>query len=237
MPGGGSLRLSTWATDHEVVVTVQDSGVGMSPRVRSRVFDPFFTTKGEHGSGLGLSVAYTVVARHRGQIVVDSEEGHGTTVTIRLPRVAPFEAARRARADGSSEGGTTPSPARKGRVLAVDDEPELGAMLARILQNEGHYVRVSSKGADALALLRQESFDLLLTDISMPEMDGWEVARRAKEAQPRLLVGLMTGWGLQFEGIDLTANGIDFLLSKPFTVSAARALVARALSDSASEQI
>jgi CheY-like chemotaxis protein len=119
--------------------------------------------------------------------------------------------------------------ARRGRILAVDDERDLAVMLARMLQGEGHEVQVCTRGSEALTLLDQEAFDLLLTDVSMPDMDGWEVARRAKEQHPELPVGVVSGWGPQFEGMDLAAKGIDFLLSKPFTVSAARELVARAL--------
>ncbi len=226
MPEGGTVRLQTRATDREVVVTVADTGVGMPPRVRSRIFDPFFTTKGAKGSGLGLSVAYTIVARHKGQITVDSEEGRGTTFTLRLP-IASADAASAALPAAVS---APPAVAKRtGRILAVDDEPELAAMLARMLHKDGHYVEVCASGAQALASLERAPFDLLLTDVSMPGMDGWEVARRAKALQPDLTVGLMTGWGTQYEGMDLGSHGIDFVLSKPFTIEAARDAVARVL--------
>ncbi len=119
-----------------------------------------------------------------------------------------------------------------GRILAVDDEPELAAMLARMLHKDGHHVEVCGDGGEALAQLERERFDLLLTDVSMPGMDGWEVARRAKALRPDLPVGLMTGWGTQYEGVDLRPRGVDFVLSKPFTIEAARELVARVLADS-----
>src|SRR3712207_9045138 len=103
-------------------------------------------------------------------------------------------------------------------------------------QGEGHEVRVCTRGAEALSLVEQEPFDMLLTDVSMPDMDGWEVARRVKEVRPNLPVGVVTGWGSQYEGIDLGPRGVDFLLAKPFTVTAARALVARALGQPAGAQ-
>ncbi len=231
LPEGGTVRLQTRATNREVIVTVADTGTGMPPRVRSRIFDPFFTTKGAKGSGLGLSVAYTIVARHKGQITVDSEEGQGTTFTVRLP------VARQEAASGEAPAADAPLPAaaekRSGRILAVDDEPELAAMLARMLHRDGHHVEVCSEGTQALAWLEREPFDLLLTDVSMPGMDGWEVARRAKALYPELPVGLMTGWGTQYEGVDLSPRGVDFVLSKPFTIDAARGLVARVLAQAA----
>jgi PAS domain S-box-containing protein len=233
LPQGGSVRMRTEAHEGEVIVTVADTGTGMPPRVRHRIFDPFYTTKGAKGSGLGLSIAYTIVARHKGQIAVESEEGHGTTFTIRLPATAaapepvtPPPAVETAPA--------APPPERQhGRVVVVDDERDLAVMLARMLQGEGHEVRVCTRGAEALELIERERFDVLLTDVSMPDMDGWEVARRVKEVRPELPVAVVTGWGSQFEGMDLAARGVDFLLSKPFTVTAARALVAQALAQPA----
>jgi PAS domain S-box-containing protein len=230
LPHGGTVWLRTAPSGSEVLVTVADNGVGMPPRVRHRIFDPFYTTKGQKGSGLGLSIAYTIVSRHKGQIAVDSDEGQGTTFTVRLPMAAEPEGraplATVAPATTVPKGART---ARRGRILAVDDERDLAVMLARMLQGEGHEVQVCTRGSEALTLLDREAFDLLLTDVSMPDMDGWEVARRAKEQHPELPVGVVSGWGPQFEGMDLAAKGIDFLLSKPFTVSAARELVARAL--------
>jgi PAS domain S-box-containing protein len=236
LPNGGIVWLRTAATAGEVLITVADNGVGMPPRVRHRIFDPFYTTKGQKGSGLGLSIAYTIVARHKGQIAVESDEGQGTTFTVRLPVAAEPEGkpplATVAPATTVPKGAKT---ARQGRILAVDDERDLAVMLARMLQGDGHEVRVCTRGAEALEVLAQEPFDLLLTDVSMPDMDGWEVARRVKERHPDLPVGVVTGWGSQYEGMDLAARGIDFLLSKPFTVSAARELVTRALAQRSDE--
>ncbi len=232
LPHGGSVHLRTERQGGEVVVTVADTGIGMPPRVRHRIFDPFFTTKGAKGSGLGLSVAYTIVARHKGQIAVESEEGQGTTFTIRLPALA--EAPAEPVPPPVVEAAPAPPPERRhGRVVVVDDERDLAVMLARMLQGEGHEVQICTRGAEALALIEREPFDVLLTDVSMPDMDGWEVARRVKEIRPSLPVAVVTGWGSQYEGVDLADRGVDFLLSKPFTVTAARELVTRALAQPA----
>jgi CheY-like chemotaxis protein/anti-sigma regulatory factor (Ser/Thr protein kinase) len=233
LPHGGSVRMRTERHGDEVIVSVADNGTGMPPRVRHRIFDPFFTTKGAAGSGLGLSVAYTIVARHKGQIAVESEEGQGTTFTIRLPAAAEAPAEPAAPPVIATPPATAPAERQRGRVVVVDDERDLAVMLARMLQGEGHEVHVCTRGAEALELIEQEQFDVLLTDVSMPDMDGWEVARRVKAVRPELPVAVVTGWGSQLEGIDLEARGVDFLLGKPFTVAAARELVARALSQPA----
>jgi CheY-like chemotaxis protein len=104
-------------------------------------------------------------------------------------------------------------------------------MLARMLRVDGHEVVVCSAGTEALARLAREPFDLLLTDVSMPDMDGWEVARRAAALRPGLPIGLVTGWGTQYEHLDLAALGIAFVLSKPFSLAEARRQVARALAE------
>jgi PAS domain S-box-containing protein len=234
LPQGGTVRMRTEAHNDEVVVTVADNGMGMAPRVRHRIFDPFYTTKGAKGSGLGLSVAYTIVARHKGQIAVESEEGQGTTFTIRLPAIAPPSAEPVVPPPAVEALPAEAAPGRQhGRIVVVDDERDLAVMLARMLQGEGHEVRVCTRGAEALELIEREPFDVLLTDVSMPDMDGWEVARRVKEVRPELPVAVVTGWGSQFEGTDLAARGVDYLLAKPFTVTAARELVARALTQPA----
>jgi PAS domain S-box-containing protein len=235
LPTGGTVWLRTTARESEVCVIVTDNGVGMPPRVRHRIFDPFFTTKGQKGSGLGLSIAYTIIARHKGDIAVESEEGQGTTFTVRLPVAAePADRPLLTAAPAT----TVPKgdrSRRHGRVLTVDDERDLAVMLARMLQGDGHDVRVCTRGAEALDLLDREAFDVLLTDVSMPDMDGWEVARQAKERHPDLSVAVVTGWGPQYEGMDMAAKGIDYVLSKPFTVTAARELVAQALADHPAE--
>jgi PAS domain S-box-containing protein len=232
LPQGGTVRMRSETRDDEVIVTVSDTGTGMPPRVRHRVFDPFYTTKGAKGSGLGLSIAYTIIARHKGHIAVDSEEGQGTTFTIRFPATAVAEeSSLLPTADPAAA--EAPPERRHGRIMVVDDERDLAVMLARMLQGEGHEVQICTRGAEALEVVEREPLDVLLTDVSMPDMDGWEVARRVKEIRPDLPVAVVTGWGSQFEGMDLAARGVDFLLSKPFTVTAARQLVARALAQPA----
>jgi PAS domain S-box-containing protein len=133
MPKGGTLRIRTRLGDHRhAVITVADTGMGMSDDVRKKVFDPFFTTKGEEGTGLGLSVSHSIVERHGGDLKVDSRPGEGTTFTITLPiGMNPTgEAAQ------SGEPGTE----RTGRILLVDNDPQVLTILGEMLKDAGHHV-------------------------------------------------------------------------------------------------
>ncbi len=207
MPQGGQVRLTAAKEGERVRVTVQDTGYGMSAEVRRRAFEPFFTTKGRQGTGLGLSVAWGIVRRHRGEITIDTEEGKGTTITLRFPvhavAVEPEPIAPRSW-----------SP-RRGKILIIDDEPEVRAVLREFLEAQGHTVVEAADGPTGLARCEAERFDLVLTDLSMPRMSGLEVAAILKR-RANLPVGLITGWGDQLDPAELTAKSVDFVLAKPF---------------------
>jgi CheY-like chemotaxis protein/anti-sigma regulatory factor (Ser/Thr protein kinase) len=209
---GGRLTVEAVPVDSHVVLTVTDTGVGMSDEVRRRAHEPFFTTKGVKATGLGLSVAFGIARRHGGELVVQSEEGRGTTVRVTLPLPAPAHAA------------APPPPVlpqRRLRVLLVDDEEEVLRALAEMLLTRGHRVLTVGSGPEALRRLDEDpAIDLLLTDLMMPGMTGWELAGAARARRPRLAVGVITGWG----DIPDTTAGVrtaaDFVLSKPVTLEA-----------------
>ena len=221
MPGGGRVVFRTGMEGERVCCAVTDTGVGMTEEVRQRVFDPFFTTKGERGSGLGLSVAYGIVARHGGEIDVRSRVGEGATFTLRLP--AEREVAERPKKV------PPPSPARKGKVLVIDDEPELREVLGEFLAGQGHTVTACADGEAGLSRLLEERFDLVITDLGMPGLSGWEVVKRAKECRPGTPVVLLTGWADQIDPDEARARGADFLMAKPFMPEDIQAVLAQAL--------
>ena len=190
-----------------VELTLQDTGVGMSEGVRQRVFDPFFTTKGVKGTGLGLSAAYGIMQRLGGQIEVVSTPGRGTTFTLR------FLTATEGTASASEPAAVRAVSPR--RILLIDDDPSVRFTLAELLQEAGHAVTVAEGGAEALAALRQRSADILLTDLGMPEMSGWEVARAVKAAVPDLPVILLTGWGEEPASQREHPGVVDRILGKP----------------------
>jgi len=209
MPRGGTLRIRTRLGDHRhAIVTVADTGMGMTEEVRKRVFDPFFTTKGEEGTGLGLSVSHSIVERHGGDLRVDSRPGEGTTFTISLPiGMTPT---------GESTAGGETRGERRGRILLVDNDPQVLSILGEMLKDAGHHVLPVSSGPEALRVFVPSGFDLVITNVGMPEMSGWDVAERLRASDPHVPVIFITGWGLQEEDQARCRRlGISALLFKP----------------------
>lgn len=194
-----------------VELTVTDTGVGMSQAVKARLFEPFFTTKGVHGTGLGLSMVQGIVRRHEGEIEIASAEGRGTSVILRMP------AAREDRSERPA-GVSLPQLPDRLRLLVIDDESLLGETLADLLRLFRHEVVVAMGGEAGLEHLRAEHFDILITDLGMAGMSGWEIARASRVCRPELPVVLVTGWGDQLEPTQLTESGIDAVVAKPYTL-------------------
>lgn len=245
MPHGGRMTAKTWSEPGWVCLLVSDTGVGMSNEVRRRAFEPFFGTKGLGRAGLGLSVAYGIVQHHGGEITIESAEGRGTTVTLRFPSATGRVATQSEEFLGSvpetgSEirfSGATPPPVapslRLGKILVIDDEARVRSLLAEILSTQGHTVDQASDGSEGLALLEESRYDLVITDLGMPAMTGWEVARAVKARWPWSRVILVTGWGESVEREATAEQGVDALLCKPFMVQEVRSLVAKLLENGA----
>jgi PAS domain S-box-containing protein len=222
MPQGGRLTVSSRHEGSQVIVTVSDTGVGMPESVRRRAFEPFFSTKGERGSGLGLSVSYSIVKRQDGDIHVDSEEGVGTTFTLRFPVGQPTVA--------TDAAGRDARPRRRGRVLVVDDEPRVLQTLRELLVAAGHTVSIAESGAAALQLFASGRFDLVLTNLGMANMNGWELTERLRKEDERLPIVFITGWGLrESDRARLRALNVQQCLFKPVNPSDLDAAVQTAL--------
>jgi CheY-like chemotaxis protein len=193
----------------------------MSEETRRRVFEPFFTTKGAQGNGLGLAVVWGIMARHGGEITVESTLGQGTTFTIRLPipSVLPVD-------QGPEDGSLLP---RGTRVLVVEDNVEILRSLGDLLRENGCRVVEAPNGMTALARIEAEAVDLVLTDLAMPGLSGWEVASASRERHPSTPVGLVTGFGDQLDPEKLERHGIQFVVAKPFSSEELLQAVATAL--------
>ncbi len=222
MPEGGKLTLSTRADEQSVIVEVIDTGVGMYPEVRSRIFDPFFTTKGKAGLGLGLAVSFGIIRRHGGNIEVASEYGSGTDFRITLPLATIAES-------GPTVESLDPEPASflvgdvpqstnaTPRLLVVDDEDFVRDLLKEILEAEDCEVQLAASGNEALAMVREFQFDAVCTDVGMPGMSGWELAREIRHLDTRIPIAVITGWGEAVGSNEQKAAGVDWVIAKPFT--------------------
>jgi signal transduction histidine kinase/CheY-like chemotaxis protein len=208
LPAGGELWISTADEPEHVRVQVRDTGVGMDHDTRARVFDPFFTTKEVKGTGLGLSVAYGIVKRHRGRIDVHSSPGAGTEFTLTFPTGAVPVAL------GPSADGPPPTTLR---ALVADDEESVLTVLAEMLRGMGHQATPALGGPAAVELLRRETFDIVFTDLGMPEVNGWDLAAVVKSRRPECAVVLVSGWGFQLEEDAALARGVDRVMAKPFS--------------------
>ncbi len=222
MPNGGKLTLRTrsrgWQqTSGErqpafAVLEVIDTGSGMTEEVRKRCLEPFFSTKGKRGTGLGLAMVYGIMERHEGRIEIDSETNAGTTMRLVFP-VRQLQAT-----SDKPKQQLTPLPAL--HVLCVDDEPLLREMMKQILQNGGHNVELADGGQEGIDLFRAarergEPFDVVITDLGMPHIDGRQLAKTLKDESQETPVVMLTGWGtIMKDDGDMPAQ-VDGVLSKP----------------------
>ena len=217
MPKGGRIHIRTVRDGDRAVVSVQDSGVGMSSEVKRRVFEPFYTTKGVKSTGLGLAVAYGTVRSRGGDITVESTEAQGTTVSFWVPLGPAVQAAPAAAA----------TPARTGTVLVIDDDDSVRELVADVLASQGHRVMTACGGREGLERFEAGQFDLVITDLGMPDITGWDVVRGVRARRPETPVVLVTGWG---EVVETPADvRVDGLISKPFDVAKLTAAVSEAL--------
>jgi PAS domain S-box-containing protein len=239
MPFGGTLSIQTtnahldeaFARAHagvtagpHVLLQVGDSGQGMTEEVRERVFDPFFTTKGE-GTGLGLATVYGIVRQSGGYIWLYSEPGLGTIFKIYLPSTTEVAA------DPSPAPAPVPLLHGSGKILVVEDEEMVRLLVAELLESFGYEVRSASGPGEALALPEEElrSFDVLMTDIVMPEMTGRELAEKLVAVHPALRVLFTSGYpedvAIRTEIGEARAHFID----KPYRSAELAAIVQKML--------
>jgi PAS domain S-box-containing protein len=212
MPAGGVLTLETSSTERQTVLRIGDTGVGMDEETRTRAFEPFFTTNAA-STGLGLSTVYAIVEQSGGEIAIDSERGRGTTVTVALPAVDDGEPALARADDGNRtlEGDET--------VLLVEDEQAVRAVARIGLQRRGYHVIEAGSPSAALRLIDEEAadFDLVVTDVVLPEMNGRELAKAIHARLPGVRVLYMSGYAEDAFAHDGVLEPDVPVLVKPFT--------------------
>ncbi|HEC13859.1 MAG TPA: response regulator [Acidiferrobacteraceae bacterium] len=226
MEGGGELTIRTsneqlnameagllhLAAGDYVVLSIIDTGCGMDNATKERIFDPFYTTKGEQGTGLGLSQAYGFVERSGGVIKVNSEPGRGSNFTLYFPRThktisnIPTPAVKTAR-----------NPKGNECLLVVDDEQALVGLAYEILTAHGYRVLTANDGEQALEILEKEAVDLIITDVIMPNMGGYQLAAKVKQQYPHIKLQMVSGFADDQENNMANDALHQNMLPKPYT--------------------
>jgi PAS domain S-box-containing protein len=204
---------------HSVRLIVRDNGHGMSAAVRERIFEPFFTTKGPgEGTGLGLAVVHGIMEDLGGAIVVESEEGVGTTFELLFPPCAAPSAGDPA---APTSVATSPPPGQAERILVVDDDATVLAVAGSVLRRHGYRPETFARASNALAAIESNphGFALVVTDLTMPELTGLALARRIRTLNPALPVLLASGYLDESSRTEMEALSLAGWLQKPYDVS------------------
>jgi CheY-like chemotaxis protein len=185
--------------------------------------EAFFTTKGERGTGLGLALVYSIMQRHEGDVEIESKLGEGTTVRL------VFAQRHSAVAAGVAEEDAPPVPNL--RILTIDDAPLLSELFKQMLEADGNTVTIADGGQSGVAAFnaanaRGEAFDVVITDLGMPQLNGRQVAQAIKNESPQTPVILLTGWGSQLNERDIPTE-VDLVLGKPPKLSELRKALAK----------
>ena len=211
MHEGGKIEIRTFKKRRDIFIQISDTGVGIVEEAKKRIFEPFFTTKPFTNTGLGLSMSYGIVKRFGGEIEVESKVGQGTTFTIILP-IGEDEKEEAADSQPIKKG-------RRARILVIDDDEFVRSVLSRTLAQADHQVTLAEDGGKGVQLFKEGEFDVVLTDLGMPGVSGWEVCRMIKEISPHTPVGMITGWGDERNRSKMEECGLDFFISKPFDLA------------------
>lgn len=202
IPRRGTITIGAHQQGEDAILTVQDDGLGVTEAMRQRLLDPSAATERPDGWPSGYAVIHEVVARHRGRLEIESRKGIGTTVRVIFP---------------SAESAAAPPPRK--RVLVVDDDAIVREVISTYLTDDGYAVTLAANGRDGLEKFCAAEFDIVLTDRSMPEMEGDELAREVKKRRPGVPVILVTGFGDIMAATGEKPEGVDVVMCKPFTMA------------------
>ena len=216
MPKGGRIFIKTFSEGEKACLAISDTGDGMTSEVQRKAFEPFFTTRGLDHSGLGMSMAYTTIRNHGGEIEVSTAPGEGTIFILKFFNVArPVEHACAA---------ISPEEAENARIIIVDDVPQVGEMLSAMLEELGYRADVFDNAKSALQAMENHGYRMLITDLGMPDMTGWDVAKVARQSNPAMHIGMMTGWDVT--ETEARTKGVDFVVRKPFRLDQIKTAIA-----------
>ncbi len=214
MPKGGKLFIKTaLSADGNILISFRDTGMGMSKDIQQKIFIPFFSTKGQLGTGLGLSYSYGVILKHNGNIKVKSSIGQGTEITVFLPVTSRRE-------NGVSAILKSRPPVHSASILIVDDDEKIRTALEDMIKLLGHSVRCASSGGEALDILKKDEygFEIVFTDLKMPDISGFEIAKFIRKEFPAIKVGLITAYSHNLEKDEIDNGVFDVIIGKPFNL-------------------
>ena len=211
MSEGGHLNIRLEHDGEQVEIFIEDTGVGMTDEVKNQIFDPFFTTKGKTGTGLGLSEVFKIIDKHNGEVTVESQAGVGSKFRVSLP------IDRDAKEPEEEEAPPPATPALKcgASVLVVDNNEHVCDQLVSWLREAGYTVTKCVTASQAIEAFQKERHRIVFTNLSMPEMSGWEMAKEVKRISPNSKVVLVTGWGERVDQHKVHEAKIDSVISKP----------------------
>jgi CheY-like chemotaxis protein len=226
LPQGGTITLVTRSFSHPaegenmpaerlIQIEVRDDGIGMDEKTRQHCLEPFFSTKAKRGgTGLGLAMVYGMMRRHDGTIDIESAPGRGTCMRLTFPvreKISLVTTPVFAPATGQS---------RSLRILCIDDESQIQELLKHCLMTLEHQVTTASGGKQGVemfraAMLEKQPYEMVITDLGMPDIDGHQVAKTIKAESPGTPIIMMTGWGAQMKEDGETAPEVDAVVGKP----------------------
>ncbi|HTV41744.1 MAG TPA: ATP-binding protein [Candidatus Sulfotelmatobacter sp.] len=232
LPRGGVITVRTAAVERAIkngdrsmhaVLEVRDTGVGMDEQTQKRCLEPFFSTKGKRGTGLGLAMVYGVIERHQGKIEIESAVGKGTAIRLFFP-------VRNLGITGATEPSESDQVPPPLRILCIDDEPALRLLIHEMLLRDGHNIEMADGGQAGIeafraALTRKAPFDVVMTDLGMPLVDGNAVARTVKKESATTPVVMLTGWGVFLKNDGDVPSEVDGILSKPPRIKEIRSML------------
>lgn len=228
LPRGGDINLKVYMEEQKAYIEVTDDGIGMSPATLNRVFYPFFTTKGTQNTGMGLAVVYGIITRHKGEIDVQSKLGEGTTFTISLQTAGKVEPKVIEPVEISTE--------VRARILFIDDDENIRDVVNDMLQTLDHTPTLAVSGEEGVEKFKKGQFDLVITDLGMPGISGWEVTKICKEINPNIPIIMVSGWGHQIDDDMVEKSGLDAVMAKPFEIRKIKALIQQVLARRAGEK-
>jgi len=213
MPNGGKIETSVKTEENNVIITITDNGIGIHDDVKDKIFDPFFSTKGVKRSGLGMSLSFSIMARYDGEILVDSCVGKGTTIRLKMPLID-------SEIEECAEEETGIVESHSANILVIEDEDVILEMMKILLESRGHNVFVAQDSSVGIEMYENNMYDIVLCDLAMPKLNGWQVAKFIKEydavrKRTKTPVVLITGYELDADNIDYKKEGVDFILNKP----------------------